>query len=512
MGDGGQGSRRARSSTSTRGSPGPRRSPTRTSRSARAATSSSSVRVINYILTNEKYFHEYVRRLHQRGDPGQRGLRRRRRPRRRVLRLRPRDRHATTPRAGPTTVWPSTPPDGRQRPGRLGRGRQRPRGESEESRVRPRRRPRARRPRRRPGARRIKRDETLQHPRTVFQILKRHYARYTPELVQEICGISAEQLLEVCEAVTATAAASGRPTWVYSVGWTHHTVGVQYIRGCGDHPAAAGQHGPAGRRHHGAARARQHPGLDRHPDPVQPAARLPADAQGRTARHASTTTSPRSPAPTRRGSGPNAKAYTVNLLKAWWGDAATAENDFAFDYLPRLTGDHGTYATVMSMLDDEIDGYFLLGQNPAVGSAHGKMQRLGLAHLKWLVVRDLNLIESATFWKDAPGDRDRRAADRPTSRPRCSSSRPPRTWRRTARSPRPSGCCSGTTRRSSRRGTRRASCSSSTCSGRSSASGWPGSTDERDRPLLDLTWDYPVDEHGEISRRGGAGARSTAST
>ena len=92
----------------------------------------------------------------------------------------------------------------------------------------------------------------------------------------------------------------------------------------------------------------------------------------------------------------------MNLLKAWWGDAATAENDYAYDYLPRLTGDHGTYATVMSMLQDEIDGYFLLGQNPAVGSAHGKMQRLGLAHLKWLVVRDLNLIESATFWKDAP--------------------------------------------------------------------------------------------------------------
>ncbi|MDP9220297.1 MAG: molybdopterin-dependent oxidoreductase, partial [Actinomycetota bacterium] len=106
--------------------------------------------------------------------------------------------------------------------------------------------------------------------------------------------------------------------------------------------------------------------------------------------------------PNQKGFWTNAKTYTINLLRAWWGDAATAENDYAFDYLPRLTGDHGTYATVMSMLDDEIDGYFLLGQNPAVGSAHAKMQRLGLAHLKWLVVRDLNMIESATFWKDAP--------------------------------------------------------------------------------------------------------------
>ena len=56
----------------------------------------------------------------------------------------------------------------------------------------------------------------------------------------------------------------------------------------------------------------------------------------------------------------------------------------------------------MDMLDDKVEGYFLIGQNPAVGSAHGKMQRLAMAHLKWLVVRDLNIIDSATFWKDSP--------------------------------------------------------------------------------------------------------------
>src|SRR6185312_899210 len=91
-----------------------------------------------------------------------------------------------------------------------------------------------------------------------------------------------------------------------------------------------------------------------------------------------------------------------SLLKAYWGDAATRDNDFCFDYLPKLTGDHGTYQTVMDMIANKVEGYFLLGQNPAVGSAHGKMQRLGMAHLKWLVVRDLNMIESATFWKDGP--------------------------------------------------------------------------------------------------------------
>ena len=92
----------------------------------------------------------------------------------------------------------------------------------------------------------------------------------------------------------------------------------------------------------------------------------------------------------------------VSLLKAWWGDAATQENDFGFDWLPRIDADHSNYHTIVDMLDDKVEGYFLLGQNPAVGSANGKMQRLAMSHLKWLVVRDLNLIESATFWKDGP--------------------------------------------------------------------------------------------------------------
>ena len=108
------------------------------------------------------------------------------------------------------------------------------------------------------------------------------------------------------------------------------------------------------------------------------------------------------PPTSRRDSGGTPTPTWISLLKEYWGDAATAENDFCFDYLPRINGDHGTYRTVMDMVDGKVSGYFLLGQNPAVGSAHGRMQRLGLANLDWLVVRDLAMIESATFWKDAP--------------------------------------------------------------------------------------------------------------
>src|SRR5204862_4997349 len=96
------------------------------------------------------------------------------------------------------------------------------------------------------------------------------------------------------------------------------------------------------------------------------------------------------------------RPYAVSLLKAYVGDAATADNDYCFDHLPRITGDHSTYTTVKAMIEGACKGYFLVGENPAVGSANGKMQRLGMANLDWLVVRDLQMIESATFWKDGP--------------------------------------------------------------------------------------------------------------
>jgi formate dehydrogenase major subunit len=92
----------------------------------------------------------------------------------------------------------------------------------------------------------------------------------------------------------------------------------------------------------------------------------------------------------------------VSLLKAWWGSTATKDNDFCYGYLPRLTGSHSTFDTVLAQLDGVCTGYLLLGQNPAVGSANARMQRLGMANLDWLVVRDFSLTESATWWRNGP--------------------------------------------------------------------------------------------------------------
>ena len=89
----------------------------------------------------------------------------------------------------------------------------------------------------------------------------------------------------------------------------------------------------------------------------------------------------------------------VSLLKAYYGKRATKENDFGYDWLPKLTGDHSHFEFVMRMLDHKVDGYFIMGQNPAVGSQNARLQRQSLARVKWLVVRDL--VETAiTMVKD----------------------------------------------------------------------------------------------------------------
>ena len=340
-------------------------------------------------------------------------------------------------------------------------------------------------------------DYTLKDPRCVFQVLKRHYARYTPEMVAAACGVPAEQFLQVCEDVTANSGRERTTAWVYSVGWTHHTVAIQYIRGAAIIQLLLGNMGRPGG---GILALRGHASIQGSTDIPTLFNLLPgylpmpkAGEHDSLQDYLDTVASEN-----QKGFWANASDYTVSLLKAYWGEAATADNDFAFDYLPRLTGDHGTYQTVMDMVEDKIDGYFLLGQNPAVGSAHGKLQRLGMAHLKWLVVRDLNMIESATFWKDSPeiatGElRTESIATEVFFFPAASHVEKEGSLTQTQRmlqwhhkAVEPPGDC-------------RSELHFFYQLGRKLKERLAGSTDPRDRPLLDLTWDYPVDEHGEPS-------------
>ena len=243
------------------------------------------------------------------------------------------------------------------------------------------------------------RDETLQDPRCVWQILRRHYARYTPEMVHEVCGIPPELFAQVADAITRNSGRDRTTAFAYAVGWTQHTTGAQNIRAASILQLLLGN---IGRRGGGIMALRGHASIQGSSDIPTLFDLLPgyipmphAHAHEDLEHYLKAETS-------EKGFWAHMPAYLVSLLKSYWGDAATADNDYCFDYLPRLTGAHGTYQTVAAQLDGDCKGYLLLGENPAVGSANAKMQRLGMAELDWLVVRDFSLIESATWWKDGP--------------------------------------------------------------------------------------------------------------
>ena len=242
-------------------------------------------------------------------------------------------------------------------------------------------------------------DETLQDPRCVFQILKRHFARYTPEMVAEVAGVPEDQFLEVARLITENSGRDRTTAFVYSLGWTQHTVGVQYIRTAAILQTLLGNMGRPGG---GILALRGHASIQGSTDIPTLFDLLPGYLPMPFANGNDSLDGYVDAESVDKGFWANTRDYMVSLLKAYWGDAATAENDFCYDYLPRLTGSHSTYETVLQQIQGTCKGYFLFGQNPAVGSANGRMQRLGMANLDWLVVRDLVLIESATFWKNGP--------------------------------------------------------------------------------------------------------------
>ncbi len=339
------------------------------------------------------------------------------------------------------------------------------------------------------------RDETLTHPRTVFQILRRHFSRYTVEMVQEVCGISADDFHYLADSITSNSGRERTTCFAYATGWTQHTLGAQFIRCASILQLLLGNIGRPGG---GIMALRGHASIQGSTDIPTLFNLLPgylpmpkAGFQDTFADYLATVHTK-----SEKGFWANADEYLVSLLKAWWGDAATPENDFAYDYLPRLDEPAGTYQTLQAMLADQVEGYFVLGQNPAVGSANGRMQRAAMNHLKWLVVRDLQLIESATWWKDSPeilsGQLNAQdigtevfflpAATHVEKSGSFTQTQRMLQWRHQA--VQPPGEAQSELEFFHELGVRiRALLADS--------------QDPRDRPLLDLVWDYPKDEHGE---------------
>ncbi len=214
----------------------------------------------------------------------------------------------------------------------------------------------------------------------MFQILKRHFSRYTPEMVEEICGIPQELFLKVAETLCNNSGRERTSAFCYAVGWTQHTVGVQYIRTAAIIQLLLGNIGRPGG---GILALRGHASIQGSTDIPTLYNLLPGYLPMPKAAHdkdvstycVNLNTSP-------SGWWGEFPKYFVSLMKAWFGDAAKKENDWCYDYLPTLTGDHSHMNTVADMADGKLKGYFVMGENPVVGSMNGAAASQGTAQAR----------------------------------------------------------------------------------------------------------------------------------
>jgi formate dehydrogenase major subunit len=333
------------------------------------------------------------------------------------------------------------------------------------------------------------RDASLSHPRCVFQILGRHFSRYTPSLVESECGVPTWLFERVATALCANSGRERTTSLCYALGWTHHTVGAQNIRAAAILQLLLGN---VGRPGGGILALRGHASIQGSTDIPTLNDLLPGYLAMPMASAGLSLASYVADGPSTGWWG-HRDAYTVSLLTAWWGSAATRENDYCFDYLPRRTGDHSTYPTMLDMLDGKVRGFLVVGENPAVGSANGKLHRLAMAQLDWMVVRDLSEIETASFWNDSPEIEtgELRTADIKTEvffLPAAAHTEKEGTFTNTQR------LLQWHTAAVSPPGDATSDLWFAYHLGRRIRAKLTGSVLPRDRPVLDLTWDYPV--HG----------------
>lgn len=240
------------------------------------------------------------------------------------------------------------------------------------------------------------RDPTLQHPNTVYQILKRHYAPYTPEKVEETTGCPRAIFLKVAEALTSASGRERTAAFCYAVGWTHHTVGVQIIRAAALIQSLLGNTGRPGG---GVLALRGHSSIQGSTDIPTLYNMLPSYLPQPQAQKPHATLEEYLEAETPpTGFWHNFPKYAVSLLRAWYGEHATKDNQWGFPWIPRIVGDHSQLPMTLAIADGVIRGLFVLGQNPVVGGSNSAMIQRGFANLDWLVVRDFAETETASFW------------------------------------------------------------------------------------------------------------------
>ncbi len=247
-----------------------------------------------------------------------------------------------------------------------------------------------------------KQDRTLKDPNCVYQLMKKHYARYTPEKVEQSTGCPKETFLKVAELFTSTHKPDRVATIMYAMGTTQHTVGTQNVRIYGVIQLLMGNMGLAGGginalRGESNVQGSTDAGLLWHILPGYLPAPLASKHQNLEAYIKATT--PKTNDPRSINWWSNRPKYLVSMLKAWYGDAATKENDYCFDWLPKAHKPVPYITLFEDLYAGQIKGAFYMGTNPIVGGPNSNRTAKGMEKLDWLVAVDLWETDSSIFWK-----------------------------------------------------------------------------------------------------------------
>jgi formate dehydrogenase major subunit len=249
-------------------------------------------------------------------------------------------------------------------------------------------------------------DFSLQNPRCVFQLLKKHYSRYDLEKVSSITGTPVEDLKTVYEMYSSTGVKDKAGTVMYALGQTQHTIGVQNIRTLCMVQLLLGNIGICGG---GVNAMRGEPNVQGSTDfailssYIPGYLSVPRDSMQTLDEYLKRLT-PKSADPRSANWWQNYPKYMVSLLKAWYGDKATKENDFGYSWVPKM--DDGQDFSILNMIDSmyekKIKGLIVVAQNPAISLPNANKVREAMTHLDWLVHVNIFDNETASFWK-GPG-------------------------------------------------------------------------------------------------------------
>jgi formate dehydrogenase major subunit len=253
-------------------------------------------------------------------------------------------------------------------------------------------------------------DLTLQHPRCVYQLLKQQYSRYTPEMVERVAGIPKDQFLKAAELFTAHRKDGDMKkvaTIIYAVGWTQHSFGTQIIRTAAILQLLMGNVGRAGggvnalRGHSNIQGATDMAGIF---DNLPGYLKVPTPDDADFAAFAKRITPPASK-PSEWNSfnyWSNTSKFVVSLLKSFYGDAATKESDWAFNYLPKVDRNYSWTQIWDNMYRGRIKGMLAFGMNGVAIGPDSQKNIDALKQADWLVVGEIYPDETSEFWK-SPG-------------------------------------------------------------------------------------------------------------